>query len=116
MTISTNIPKLTAEQKFMLSVIIVNGGNYVYNLLLGRILGPELFADAALLITLLLVLSFVAMTFQLATAKFAVLFEQRTFKSFVSFSYTYATIVGCALGILLIAWLIRKRWKKKTIQ
>lgn len=104
MTISTIIPKLTAEQKFMLSVIIVNGGNYVYNLLLGRILGPELFADAALLITLLLVLSFIAMTFQLATAKFAVLFEQKTFKNFISFSYTYASLMGCILGIALLVF------------
>jgi len=88
----------------MLSVIIVNGGNYLYNLLLGRMLGPELFADAALLITLLLVLSFVAMTFQLATAKFAVLFEPKVFKSFVSFSYTYAAIIGCATGALVVVF------------
>ncbi len=88
----------------MLSVIIVNAGNYLYNLLLGRILGPERFADAALLITLLLVLSFIAMTFQLATAKFSVLFEKRVFKGFISFSYTYATLTGCILGILLVVF------------
>ncbi len=86
----------------MLSVIIVNGGNYLYNLLLGRILGPELFADAALLITLLLVLSFIAMTFQLATAKFSVLFVKRVFDGFITFSYTYALIAGILLGLLLI--------------
>ncbi len=102
MTISTYIPKLTAEQKFMASVLVVNGGNYLYNLALGRILGPELFSDAALLITFLLVLSFVAMTFQLATAKFSVLFEQKVFTSFVNISYKYATLVGVVLGALLI--------------
>ena len=84
MTIKTYIPTITAEQKFMCSVIIVNGGNYLYNLLLGRMLGPTLFADAALLITFLLVLSFVAMTFQLATAKFSVLFENSAFHNFIS--------------------------------
>ncbi len=104
MTISTYIPKLNVEQKFMGSVIIVNGGNYLYNLLLGRILGPELFADAALLITFLLVLSFVAMTFQVATAKFSVLFEKQVFTNFVNISYRYATIVGTVLGILLIVF------------
>ena len=57
----------------MLSVLVVNGGNYLYNLILGRLLGPEQFADAAVLITFLLVLSFIAMTFQLVTAKFSVL-------------------------------------------
>ena len=62
--------KLTQEQWFMLSVLAVNAGNYLYNLILGRVLGPTQFADAAVLITFLLVLSFVAMTFQLVTAKF----------------------------------------------
>ena len=52
--------RISQEQLFMLSVLIVNGGNYLYNLILGRILGPEQFADAAVLITFLLVLSFVA--------------------------------------------------------
>ncbi len=102
MTISTYIPKLTAEQKFMGSVLIVNGGNYLYNLALGRILGPELFADAALLITFLLVLSFVAMTFQLATAKFSVLFEHNVLTNFVNLSFRYAVLAGVILGALLI--------------
>ncbi|WP_027395031.1 oligosaccharide flippase family protein [Aquimarina latercula] len=102
MTISTLIPKLTAEQKFMLSVIVVNAGNYLYNLLLGRILGPELFADAALLITFLLVLSFVAMTFQLATAKFSVLFENDSFRSFISLVYKYAGVTGIIIGAGMI--------------
>ena len=59
----------------MLTILFVNAGNYLYNLLLGRILGPSEFADAAILITLLLVLSFVGMTFQVTAAKYAVLLE-----------------------------------------
>ncbi|MHA7056310.1 MATE family efflux transporter [Aquimarina sp. M1] len=102
MTTTISIPKLTSEQKFMMSVIIVNAGNYLYNLLLGRILGPEMFADAALLITFLLVLSFVAMTFQLATAKFSVLFENATFKSFISKSYRYAGATGLFIGASMV--------------
>lgn len=104
MTTSIHIPKLSAEQKFMLSVIIVNGGNYLYNLALGRILGPELFADAALLITFLLIVSFIAMTFQLATAKFSVLFEEKDFTNFMNLSYKYAVAVGLLFGILLIVF------------
>ena len=38
--------KLTQEQWFMLSVLAVNAGNYLYNLILGRVLGPAQFADA----------------------------------------------------------------------
>ncbi|WP_226294088.1 oligosaccharide flippase family protein [Aquimarina algicola] len=103
MTINNTIlQKLSAEQKFMISVIFVNGGNYLYNLILGRVLGPKEFADAALLITFLLVLSFVAMTFQLSTAKFTVLFDHIIFKNFINIIYKYATIIGSVFGILLI--------------
>ncbi len=104
MTINTYLPKLSAEQKFMISVIIVNGGNYLYNLLLGRILGPELFADAALLITFLLVLSFIAMTFQIVTAKFSVIFEKNVLTNFINMSYKYATMIGVIMGILLLVF------------
>ena len=33
--------KISAQQIFMLSALLVNTGNYAYNLLLGRLLGPE---------------------------------------------------------------------------
>ncbi|WP_299779744.1 oligosaccharide flippase family protein [uncultured Formosa sp.] len=104
MQIISNISsrKISPEQLFMLSVLLVNGGNYVYNLILGRLLGPEQFADAAVLITFLLVLSFVAMTFQLVTAKFSVLFEAHIFKNFVSKVYKNALAVGIFLGFLII--------------
>ena len=96
--------KISQEQLFMLSVLAVNGGNYLYNLILGRLLGPEQFADAAVLITFLLVLSFVAMTFQLVTAKFSVVFENNVFTSFISKVYKNALIVGISLGVLIIAF------------
>lgn len=85
------------------SVLLVNGGNYLYNLILGRLLGPEVFAEAALLITLLLVLSFLGMTFQLATAKFAVLFSGTDWDAFQQLMYKYALGFGMLVGILLFA-------------
>jgi len=94
--------RISQEQLFMFSVLVVNGGNYLYNLILGRLLGPEQFADAAVLITFLLVLSFVAMSFQLVTAKFSVVFENNLFTSFVSKVYKNAIIVGISLGALII--------------
>lgn len=96
--------KITPEQLFMISVLAVNGGNYLYNLILGRLLGPAQFADAAVLITFLLVLSFIAMTFQLVTAKFSVLFENQLFKSFISKTYKNALAVGIAMGALIIGF------------
>ncbi|MBU3821264.1 oligosaccharide flippase family protein [Flavobacteriaceae bacterium XHP0103] len=96
--------KISSEQLFMLSVLAVNGGNYLYNLILGRVLGPAQFADAAVLITFLLVLSFVAMTFQLVTAKFSVLFENSLFSNFISKVYKNAFIVGLGFSALIIAF------------
>ena len=94
--------KISQEQLFMLSVLLVNGGNYLYNLLLGRILGPAQFADAAVLITFLLVLSFVAMTFQLVTAKFSVLLENNVLINFLTTIYKNSTAIGIGLGTLII--------------
>ncbi|MBT8302999.1 MAG: oligosaccharide flippase family protein, partial [Bacteroidia bacterium] len=96
------LPKRTTEQLFMLSVLVVNGGNYLYNLILGRLLGPAQFADAAVLITFLLVLSFMAMTFQLVTAKFSVVFEKESFQDFISRIYKQAAMVGISLGIVIV--------------
>ncbi|MFK7810893.1 MAG: oligosaccharide flippase family protein [Maribacter sp.] len=96
------LKKISPEQVFMGSVLIVNVGNYLYNLVLGRLLGPEAFADAALLVTLLLVLSFVGMTFQLATAKFAVLFENNLWTNFQSIMYRYSAIFGISIGALVL--------------
>ncbi|MFI1743394.1 oligosaccharide flippase family protein [Thalassobellus sediminis] len=104
-TISNSLKKsISPEQLFMISVLAVNGGNYLYNLILGRILGPAQFSDAAVLITFLLVLSFAAMTFQLVTAKFSVLFENELFKSFISKVYKNALFVGIAMGILIVVF------------
>ncbi|WP_047244945.1 oligosaccharide flippase family protein [Maribacter thermophilus] len=93
--------KISPERLFMASVLLVNGGNYLYNLFLGRILGPEAFSEAALLITLLLVLSFLGMTFQLATAKFSVLFSNTDWLAFQQLIYRYALTFGIVIGALL---------------
>ncbi len=101
--------RITPEQFFMISVFIVNGGNYLYNLALGRLLGPKAFSDAAILITLLLVLSFVAMTFQLAVAKFTVIFESAILHRFIKTCYTYAVSFGLVLGAGIV-------WFAKELQ
>ena len=103
--IAESIPfknKFSTEQLFMMSAMLVNGGNYLYNLILGRFLGPEKFADAAILVTLLLVLSFAAMTFQLVTAKFSVIFEDSVYQTFIATIYKSASIVGVVLGITIV--------------
>ncbi len=96
------IKRISPQQLFMGSAFLVNGGNYLYNLLLGRMLGPEAFADAALLVTLLLVLSFIGMTFQLATTKFAVLFDEERWTNFKNTIYRYALVFGLVTGTLIL--------------
>lgn len=94
--------KISAEQFFMLSMLLVNAGNYVYNLLLGRILGPSAFADAAILITLLLVLSFLGMTFQIVASKYAVLFEANQLVIFTQWIARVSLFIGVIIGALII--------------
>lgn len=94
--------KLGPEQLFMVTILLVNGGNYLYNLLLGRILGPSEFSDAAILITLLLILSFVGMTFQIVTAKYAVLLEESYLLSFIKLITKYAAVLGVLFGISIV--------------
>lgn len=94
--------KLGPEQLFMVTILLVNGGNYLYNLILGRMLGPEAFSDAAILITLLLILSFVGMTFQIVTAKYAVLFEESSLLVFIKLITKYASIIGVLFGLAII--------------
>lgn len=96
--------KLGPEQVFMVTILLVNGGNYLYNLLLGRMLGPEAFSDAAILITLLLILSFVGMTFQIVTAKYAVLFEENSLLAFIKLITKYATVLGVLFGIAIVVF------------
>ncbi|KGO80245.1 sugar isomerase [Flavobacterium beibuense F44-8] len=101
-THSTIVKRLSQEQVFMLSVLLVNAGNYFYNLILGRVLGPAAFSDAAILITLLLVLSFAGMTFQIVTAKYAVVLKYNKLFSFKRFIVRLAFAAGLLLGISVI--------------
>jgi O-antigen/teichoic acid export membrane protein len=81
----------------MLSALMVNAGNYLYNVLLGRTVSPEIFAETGLLVTLLLILSFLGMAFQLVTAKYIVEIgaaDRRDFQKSLSW-------VSIASGLLL---------------
>ncbi|MGB5690978.1 MAG: oligosaccharide flippase family protein [Flavobacteriaceae bacterium] len=89
---------ISQEKLFMASALMVNGGNYLYNLLIGRILGPEAFAEAALLVTILLVVSFLGMTFQLAMAKYTVLLNGDQWTALFQRLNHYAWRAGAVLG------------------
>ncbi len=70
-SLRTNILTIaTPGRVFMASTMVINGGNYLYNLVLGRALGPGEFAEAGIVLTVLLLFSFLAMTFQLTATKY----------------------------------------------
>lgn len=62
---------LSGSVILLISMTVVNAGNYLYNLILGRWLGRAAFADLSLIVTLMLIVTFVTATFQLTAAKFA---------------------------------------------
>ena len=55
----------------LVSTTVVNLGNYVFNLILGRWLGPAAFADLTLVVTLMLMLTLITATLQTVVAKFS---------------------------------------------
>lgn len=57
------------------SMTIVNAGNYLFNLVLGRWLGPTAFADLSLIVTLLLLVTLITATLQTISAKFAAVYS-----------------------------------------
>ncbi len=65
---------LTGGALLMISTTIVNGGNYLFNLILGRWLGPAAFADLSLIVTLMLMVTFITVTFQLTAARFTAVY------------------------------------------
>lgn len=66
---------LTGGAALLISMTVVNAGNYLFNLILGRSLGPKAFADLSLIITLMLMLTFVTSTVGLLTARFAAKYQ-----------------------------------------
>ena len=69
---------LTGSAFLLISTTIVNLGNYLYNLIMGRWLGPAAFADVSLLVTLFLVVTLVTGTLQTVAARFAAILQARS--------------------------------------
>ena len=65
---------LSSSALLFASTTIVNAGNYLFNLILGRWLGPADFADLSLIVTLFLLVTFVAATLQTVAAKYAAVY------------------------------------------
>jgi O-antigen/teichoic acid export membrane protein len=88
-----------------ISTTIVNGGNYLFNLILGRWLGPAAFADLSLIVTIMLMITFVTITYQLTSAKFAAKYsaaeDQAELAGLRRFLGKNAWIIGIILALIL---------------
>lgn len=91
---------LSDSSIFIISALVVNAGNYFYNVLLGRTVSPEVFAETGLLVTLLLILSFLGMAFQLVTAKYIVEIDSEDKADFQRNLSSVSIVFGGILGLL----------------
>ena len=62
-------PYCTWEVAFTICMVFVNLGNYLLNLVLGRLVGPEVFSEVGVIATMVLIMSFVAIAIQLTAAR-----------------------------------------------
>lgn len=104
MSVNAN-KKLVKEGTILfISTLVVNAGNYGINLLLGRWLGPTDFSEVSLLVTLMLMLSFWALAFQLTAAKYVASYEEDKLSELLglrNWLMRWATIVGIGLAVLM---------------
>lgn len=103
---------LSGSLLLLISMTIVNGGNYLFNLVLGRWLGPAAFAELSLIVTLMLVITLITATVQTVAAKFAAIHAadeddqaMAALRGWLG-RWTWIVGVGFAVGLILAApWL-----------
>jgi O-antigen/teichoic acid export membrane protein len=89
-----------------ISTTIVNAGNYLSNLLLGRLLGPAAFADLSLVVTLILVMSFISASLTQTTAKFAAINTARNDLQQIASLRRWLARRAWAVGMIALALLV----------
>lgn len=96
---------LSGSALLLASATLVNAGNYLFNLLLGRWLGPAAFADLSLIVTLFLVTSFITAGLQTPAARFSALFAADSDMQGISNVRRWSTRRAAGLGAILAALL-----------
>lgn len=98
--------KLGDASFLFVATILVNAGNYLLNLILGRFLGPEKFAEVSVIATGVLMLSFLAVGVQLTAAKFTaghyISKETEEINSFFKWMRKHVGIISIILGASII--------------
>ena len=98
--------KLGDVSFLFVATILMNVGNYLLNLILGRLLGPEKFAEVSVIATGVLMLSFLAVGVQLTVAKFTsehyISNESNEVSSFFWWIRKKVCIASIVIGISII--------------
>ena len=100
-----NNPVLISSGLFFASTTLVNLGNYVFNLVLGRTLGPTLFADLSVMITLLLILTFATSALSTTVAQFTATYTAQGNVEQVAALRRWGGRCACVVGIVLFLML-----------
>jgi len=106
-TTETNSRTLLAGGSVLaLAMFAANGGNYLLNVVLGRWLDPPEFADANLMVTLMLLVTAIAVSLQLIAARFAgihaVSGSNSETRALARGLERWALVAGVALALVLI--------------
>lgn len=98
----------SASALLLISMTVVNAGNYVYNLIMGRWLGPSLFADLSLIVTLLLIVTFITAPIQMTTARYSAIYsasgDNETLASIRQFIWRIAAGFGIVLTVSFVVF------------
>ncbi len=88
-----------------IAMLVANGGNYILNALLGRWLTPAEFADANLIVTIMLLVTAIAISVQLIAARFSSLAESSAdTMNMAQWLERRAVVAGLVIGLALVAF------------
>ncbi|MBK8047424.1 MAG: oligosaccharide flippase family protein [Anaerolineales bacterium] len=97
---------LSGSALLLVSTTIVNLGNYLFNVIMGRWLGPASFADVSLIVTLFLVVTLVTATLQTVVARYSAIFQASSLSEVVSglrrWSLRWAWLLGIVGAAVLV--------------
>ena len=97
---------LRGSALLFVSATLVNLGNYLFNLIQGRWLGPAAFADLSLIVTLFLVTSFLTAGLQTPAARFSAIFAaDRDLQGIANLrrqSSRMALLIGLVLVVIFV--------------
>lgn len=85
-----------------ISGLIVNISNYFYRIMMGRMLGPELFGELVTIISLVLILSTLATPFQNTVARFSAIYQAKAILPNIKKIFSYLFLMGAIGGVILL--------------